>query len=408
MSRPERFHALDSWRGICATLVAAGHLTVMSHQYYIPFFSNYYLWVDFFFVLSGFVITHAYGTRLSACADVGRFVVRRFGRLWPLHATMLAAFLALELAKLLLVHFGHMRVDHPPFSGEYSLGSILPNLTLTQALGFYPIETWNRPSWSISVEFYTYLLFAALGLLIGTQGRGRARMLWLVSAIFIAATAALILANVAPSLSTTATFGIFRCLYGFFVGHIVYVLFRRFPLNSSLAIWFELLVLAGVAAFVALAGRTPLGLGAPIIFGAATWVFAHEDGGVSRLLSRPLFTFFGERSYSIYMVHSFVAILSVSVFHQLAAHTAVAHWAALKPSPGRPELPLITFSNLYAGDLACLAYLAVVVLLSVLTYKFVEKPGRAIFNMLSRSMFPDTSAPVPTSTEDTVSAVTSK
>ena len=55
-----RFRALDSWRGIAACLVALYHLDAYSHLFDVPFLRNSYLMVDFFFVLSGFVIAANY------------------------------------------------------------------------------------------------------------------------------------------------------------------------------------------------------------------------------------------------------------------------------------------------------------------------------------------------------------
>ena len=52
--------------------------------------------VDFFFVLSGFVITHAYAGRLPSAETRVTFFKRRFARLWPLHATMLGLFILLS------------------------------------------------------------------------------------------------------------------------------------------------------------------------------------------------------------------------------------------------------------------------------------------------------------------------
>ena len=65
---PGRFTALDGWRGICALLVALYHFHATSHVEQLGLVRNAYLFVDFFFVLSGFVITYAYADRLARCA----------------------------------------------------------------------------------------------------------------------------------------------------------------------------------------------------------------------------------------------------------------------------------------------------------------------------------------------------
>ena len=100
------FRVLDSWRGIAALLVAIFHLNVFSPVYSLDFFRNAFLFVDFFFVLSGFVITHSYGDRMGTLDGVGNFAVRRFNRLWPLHAIVLLAFVLVEVAKVFMATRG--------------------------------------------------------------------------------------------------------------------------------------------------------------------------------------------------------------------------------------------------------------------------------------------------------------
>src|SRR4051812_44349777 len=95
-----RYVALDGCRGVFALLVALLHFSAAGHLYDLPIVRSSYLAVDFFFVLSGLVIAHASLGRLSGARDGLVFVVRRFGRLWPLHAAMLVCFLGFELLKL--------------------------------------------------------------------------------------------------------------------------------------------------------------------------------------------------------------------------------------------------------------------------------------------------------------------
>ncbi len=84
----ERYVVLDSWRGICAILVALFHFPLQWHFQSTTFVRGSWLFVDFFFVLSGFVIAHAYAGKLSTRRDLFAFVIRRFGR------TLAAAFRA--------------------------------------------------------------------------------------------------------------------------------------------------------------------------------------------------------------------------------------------------------------------------------------------------------------------------
>ena len=77
-----RFEALDSLRGIAALGVAWGH-------FYGPPIAGgtrqfaFYLLVDLFFVLSGFVLAHRYlDEMLDRRVTLKEFAVHRFARLW--------------------------------------------------------------------------------------------------------------------------------------------------------------------------------------------------------------------------------------------------------------------------------------------------------------------------------------
>lgn len=61
-----------------------------------------WMFVDFFFVLSGFVIGCGYLERLGSGYSVRRFMLLRLGRIYPLHLAVLLALLALEIAGALV------------------------------------------------------------------------------------------------------------------------------------------------------------------------------------------------------------------------------------------------------------------------------------------------------------------
>jgi len=80
-----RYTALDAWRGIAALTVVYGHQTggMVSATRFIAF----YLAVDFFFVLSGFVLAHRYWDELvRERKPFWPVVVARFARLYPMNA----------------------------------------------------------------------------------------------------------------------------------------------------------------------------------------------------------------------------------------------------------------------------------------------------------------------------------
>ena len=92
-----RFIVLDSFRGICAVCVVMYHLHWVASLAEIDFFRGSGIFVEFFFVLSGFVLAHGYGFRESL--NFKEFVRSRFFRLYPLHLFMLLVFVALEFGK---------------------------------------------------------------------------------------------------------------------------------------------------------------------------------------------------------------------------------------------------------------------------------------------------------------------
>jgi peptidoglycan/LPS O-acetylase OafA/YrhL len=91
--------ALDSLRGVCASIVAFFHVDGDALIKTVPFVANGFLFVDFFFVLSGFVIAASYGEKIVTGFPIGKFMFLRLGRLYPLHAFMLFAYVFIAIFK---------------------------------------------------------------------------------------------------------------------------------------------------------------------------------------------------------------------------------------------------------------------------------------------------------------------
>jgi peptidoglycan/LPS O-acetylase OafA/YrhL len=77
----DRFDALDGLRGIAALTVMVGHCGLLLNTFWLP---NNLLAVDIFFVMSGFVIAHSYGARLSRGMPASEYLYRRVVRLYPM------------------------------------------------------------------------------------------------------------------------------------------------------------------------------------------------------------------------------------------------------------------------------------------------------------------------------------
>lgn len=200
--------------------MALFHLTAYSHVYGVPFMRNSWLFVDFFFVLSGFVIAANYQQRLLDGFGIGQFLLLRLGRLYPLHFTMLAIFIGFELLRVLrrilipALSLINPMINPAPFSTpQVAPDTILANLLLVQGLHLYDFLTWNFPSWSISTEFYTYVVFAVC--VVGLRKHG-----WIALLLAIIGGPVLVATLSERNMATDYDWGIIRCIYGFAAGAI--------------------------------------------------------------------------------------------------------------------------------------------------------------------------------------------
>jgi peptidoglycan/LPS O-acetylase OafA/YrhL len=356
----KRFEALDSWRGLAACLVALHHLALPlnSHLDELGLIPNGYLFVDFFFVLSGFVIAANYEQRLAEGFSAWRFALLRFGRLYPLHLAVLLALILLRL-----VHsasgLGAPSAFQPPL---WSADTLIASLLLVQSLHLFDFTPWNGPSWSISTEFYTYLLFAAAVAL------SRRRIVLLLLPVAVAS--ALALWMLVGSIGTTFDWGLIRCIFGFSVGAITWHVHRAGWLRSGSVL--ELTSVVLIVAFVCHAGNSSLSLAAPAVFALAVLVFAAEAGAVSRLLRAPAWLWLGERSYSIYMVH----FLVVWLFADGVKLLRLAHIELIAGSENA--------NGLWQNDVLFLIYTVLVLGVAAGTYRVIEVPARSWFRRLAR------------------------
>lgn len=275
----DRYYVLDTFRGFAALAVACGHFGMLPSRSYI-------FAVDFFLVLSGFVLTHSYF--LSRRISFRDFVLRRFFRMYPLHA----------FSFLLCIAF-YLIVGRDIVPRDFLL-----HLFFVQNLGFGPNElTFNWPAWTISVEFWLNVAVYAAILII--RPGPRTVMIW--SAIGIAACYYILfratgfLNVLLPNYFGFLNSGLIRCLGAFLVGIMAYYLYLRLQdwQLSKILMLSALLVFAGI--ILGLRGGSVYGFATPFLFGGIVVVFAKAHGSAQRLLAKG--AYLGDISFSIYLMH---------------------------------------------------------------------------------------------------------
>lgn len=375
-----RFRTLDSWRGIAALSVALFHLGVVDHIYRLEFIRHSFLFVDFFFVLSGFVIAHAYGESIHSKRDAGQFVVRRFGRIWPLHIAVLAAFVAIEFAKHEFSARLGGAVTTAAFdpAGATPLGSLPSQILLLQGVGLTDGLTWNTPSWSISAEFWTYILFA---LIVGLLPRYR-HVAFAVSALL---GAAVLIAFSLHGMDATYDLGLPRCIFGFSLGCLVYGARSRFGASPPAFLpALEVGAAVAVIAFVTLVGRSAASYAAPFLFAAVVYVFSFDAGPVSRFLGRPMFQNLGRWSYSIYMIHGLIAFCVGLIASELQRRLGINLWTPIVEDGIAKRV--IVSDRVFLLDAVHIVYTVTVVVLAAVTYRLIEVPGQQFFRTAANRM----------------------
>ncbi|RCH55123.1 acyltransferase [Mucilaginibacter hurinus] len=316
----ERFEVLDIFRGIFSSLVVFFHMSAFSETPVInnEFVYNADLFVDFFFVLSGFVIAYSYQF-ISTGSQLGKFFKKRFFRLYPLHFIVLLLFVGIELSK----HFAAQYVTVNQLDNQHNNATtFLSNLFLLNSVKLPGVHdvSWNIASWSISAEMIAYFVFGIAVMLINVTKIAAARNVVYVL-IVIAAFSSLYYFTGTFELTRSFDYGFLRGITGFFMGVLCFNTFTATkkwlkPLPNSLFSFFEAIALAVTFTFVWYGDTFKAhGYIYEALFFITILIFAFEKGILSAWLKKPAILHeTGKLSYSIYMIHTLVLSLFNVVF----------------------------------------------------------------------------------------------
>jgi peptidoglycan/LPS O-acetylase OafA/YrhL len=281
-----------------------------------------YLAVTTFFVLSGFVLSRSYTGAPWTGRSLLRYGLGRFARVYPVYILSLAVVTPFILA------------DRTP--GKAPLVAA-HGLLLQGCMGHLPVS-WNTPAWSLSCEVFFYLMFPLAGALM-------VRANW--RSTLALALAACVLTRVMWAVGVSDEIKPVIHLSDFLMGIAasrVYDLLHEHRLKPAGA-WLYLPGAALSAALIAYPGLLPprvdlntalRPLNAILLLG-----FALGGGIVARLLSSETLVYLGKSSYAMYILH----------------------------------VPLLWWYLRWTRNFSVAAYLALVIGLSALVYRFVEEPA---------------------------------
>jgi peptidoglycan/LPS O-acetylase OafA/YrhL len=336
------FAGIDTTRTILALLVAIGHFFLwngVTNQ--IP--SSFFLAVDFFFVISGFVLMQKVLLSPNVNFDYffKNFLCSRLYRLFPLY--LITFILSIFL---LIIQFG-MHFD--------AFYYVFISLFLFHAMGFKTdaqhlfADTSIGIGWSISVELWMGLIFFSFAYLLRNK-----KTYLLIFLTCMALLSALLMTNFSPNLMNVnlqrmgnlITFGAIRGLEGFAIGAISFLLYHnvRKTFHLNVVTIFECIFFAiPVLLFVKFSYDRQNEFVAPFLFAPIVIAIALNQGLISRFLSMNFWNPIRPLSYSIYLIHP----LLILIYRKLSLQFNVANG---------------------------LIYLLLLIFFSLISSKFLEKP----------------------------------
>ncbi|CAN7550101.1 acyltransferase [Bosea sp. LjRoot9] len=287
MISQHRYEVLDGLRGIAAVGVTLFHLTIIG----LPIARHGYLAVDFFFILSGFVLAHAYTNRLPSIGFFA-FLRQRLIRIMPL--SVLGLFFGSSY--FLLRYFTQ---DKSMYSLNDIMLSTVFNLFLIPKPWMTPAPTdtifpSNTPLWSLSLEVFINFAWALL------LYRIQSYLLIIIVALSAVCLCVITIYHGTADIGATwPTYfgGVSRVIFGFFTGILIWR-YRPQPVKSFVyyvSAAFLLVCILICPDFGPIFDVVAIGLGFPFIVSLAISANYRSE--------RRLFRLIGNISYPLYAIH---------------------------------------------------------------------------------------------------------
>lgn len=342
----QKIKQLDGLRGLLALSLVFFHFspkgTFVTDNFMVRHAD---LFVDFFFVLSGFVIALNYQEKIIDGPSFKSYLIKRFARIYPL----LFYTVLLEFIIQLVVNNAYAHVLQRPKSNGLLTTMFFKSLLLfngTPVMG--KINGINEPTWSISAEAISYLVFGAAVFYYKKYIVPIALAIVLICLCFFLYIGRFVVVD---------DFGFIRGLFGFHLGVLAYRVAGKF---SRVGLFTEVVyVLLLVLGFYAIdwVGIDLFKMIFPFYFAAGVVLFANGGGFITDLLNSKPLQFLGRISYSVYLNHILILYLVYTfVFRILKWEISLSHTL-----------------------MSVILYALIVLVYSALTFRFIEKWGNKYF-----------------------------
>lgn len=313
------YELLDGLRGVAAILVLIYHIfegfafaesTNGEGSGLITTLNHGHIAVDFFFILSGFVISYAYDDRWGKMS-LGGFFKRRLIRLHP----MLIMGAVVGVISFLLTGCQQWSGDVTPIS--WVMIALLLTIFMVPALPGLPYEVrgngemfpLNGPMWSLSFEYIGNIFYALVIRRLSTK------LLAVLTAILGVLHAWIFVGDLSGYDSVgigwtidTINFwgGLVRMLFPFTMGMLLARTFKPREVKGAFWICSTMLIAVFAVPYIAKSGAISLNslyevVCITVIFPFIVWLGACGKGGDN--YTGRINNFLGELSYPMYIVH---------------------------------------------------------------------------------------------------------
>lgn len=371
---------LTPLRGIAAMLVVIFHSNLMVMPMFprgeAKFIGAGWIWVDFFFILSGFIISYVYRDTFNQSLERStywKYIVARFARIYPLHFFTLIWSL---VCAIIIRHYADP--IHSFFATIYNPAAAPASLLLIQSLHLYQTPPLNTPSWSLSTEWWVYMIFPFLVPYFSRIKVG-GKILTLLFIIGFYLVIKYVLGPIAqpipglPKLNVLTDFGLLRCLAGFLLGMLILEIYRKgIGYNVLKRSWCFIIIFA--ATVISMKFEIEDLFLVLLFFPLIILTAAYNNTTIKRILETPFLQRLGDWSFSIYMVH--IPIAQIFIIFLVKANPSI--YASFPPQRSGPP-------DFTTGLIVCIGLLVLTLITASLTYRYIEVPARNYINKLFKS-----------------------